>query len=92
MKPDRVVVAPSLLSPPLSPAILSSEEGFGLAGAEQKTGVPSSVPKLPNEVTLRAVWFAGSTVSHWGYAGCLQFGQFVIGRSAVQVRSSAPVF
>ena len=50
----------------------------------------SSVPKLPNEVTLLKISRPDTTVSNWGYVERLQFGQFVIGRSPVQLWSSAP--
>jgi hypothetical protein len=49
-------------------------------------------PKLTNEVRLGEIWCLSATLSDWGCVRCLRFGQFVIGRSAVQVRSSAPFF
>jgi hypothetical protein len=31
----------------------------------RRSGVPSAVPKLPNEVTLGEIWCASATVSDW---------------------------
>jgi hypothetical protein len=50
------------------------------------------VPKVTNEVTLRAVAYVSTIEKKRGYGRCRPCKEFVIGRSAVQVRSSAPVF
>jgi hypothetical protein len=55
-------------------------------GRHRKIQCPVQCPQTGESVTLGEISSRNETVSDWGYVGCLQFGQFVIGRSSVQVR------
>ena len=63
---------------------------IGLLVHSLSSSVPSSVPKLPNEVTLLKISRPDTTVSNWGYVERLQFGQFVISTPVAGVAATNP--